>query len=513
MRRLVECVPNFSEGRDPAKIAEIAAAVRAVPGVVLLHTHSDTDHHRTVLTFAGEPEAVLEAAIRSARRAVELIDLNYHEGEHPRIGAIDVLPFVPLEGVTMDDCVVLARRAGERIANELDVPVYLYEQAALRPERRSLAHVRRGEFEELRQAIKIDPDRYPDFGEPSLHPTAGAVAVGARPLLVAFNVNLATDDLEIAKKIATAVRGRDGGLKYVKALAFRLRERGQTQVSMNLVDVEQSPIFRAYEMVRSEAERYGVTVAGSELVGLVPQDALNSCSDHYLRFENFQPELVLETSLHRALAFAGNDNATSALDGFLDEVARGTAVPGGGSVAACSGALAAALGAMVCRVTLGQHRSGASDAEARELLEELNDLGTELRRDIDADRESYARVIAARHLPQETDAGRLQRAMAIEQAIKGATAVPLRVAESSLAALELLDELAEIAKPEALSELAVGAQMAVAAIRGASYTILANLGALGDEESTRQTHQELKDLITRGQEIADEIETLLRSQL
>jgi formiminotetrahydrofolate cyclodeaminase len=266
-------------------------------------------------------------------------------------------------------------------------------------------------------------------------------------------------------------------------------------------------------LVRREAERYGVGIAGSELVGLVPQAALNACGEHYLRFENFRAELVLETSLHRALTDGAHAEAISPPDRFIDEVARGTAVPGGGSVAAYAGTLAAALGAMVCHLTIGHHDSGTSDDEARELLEELNDLRTELRQDIDADTESFTRVMTARRLPQGSDAERLQRTMAIEQAIKGATGVPLRVAESSLAVLELLDELAEIARADALSELAVGAQMALAAIRGASYTIFANLGILGDEESTRQTQRELEDLIRRGQEIADEIETMLRSRV
>ncbi|MEP7271284.1 MAG: glutamate formimidoyltransferase [Acidobacteriota bacterium] len=513
MRMLVECVPNFSEGRDLAKIAEIAAAIRSVPNVALLHSHIDANHHRSVLTFAGEPEAVLEAAVRCARRAVDLIDLNHHEGEHPRIGAIDVLPFIPLENMTMGQCVALARAAGERIAAELKVPVYFYEQAALRPERRSLAFVRKGEFEELREEIEINPDRYPDSGEPHIHPTAGAVAVGARPLLIAFNVNLATDDIDVARKIATAVRGRDGGLKYVKALAFKLHDRAQTQVSMNLVDYKRTPLFRAFDLVLREAERFGVSVSGSELIGLVPQATLDACSDHYLRFENFRPELVLENSVRSALQQNESEYTSSVPDTFIDDVARGTSVPGGGSVAAYAGTLAAALGSMVCHLTINSNASETSADEARELLEELDDLRSDLRRAIDEDAESFERVIAARRLPQGTEAERLQRTMAIEQAIKGATAVPLRVAETSLAVLELLDELAEVGKQTALSDLAVGAQMALAAIRGASYTIFANLGALGDEEPTRQTRRELEDLIGRAEEIVEEIDALLRSQV
>ncbi len=513
MRKLVECVPNFSEGRDTSKIAELAAAIRAVPGVALLHSHRDADHNRSVFTFVGDPNSVMEAAMRAARRAVELIDLNFHQGEHPRIGAIDVLPFIPLDETTMDECIELAHQTGERISRELDLPVYLYERAAIQPHRVSLSNVRRGEFEELREEIETDPDRLPDFGNPRIHPTAGAVAVGARPLLVAFNVNLATDDVSVARKIATAVRGRDGGLRFVQALGFRLRERGETQVSMNLTNVEQTPIFRAFEMVKSEADRYGVAVSGSEIVGLVPQAALNDCSDHFLRIENFRPELVLENCLHRAFSQRAQRPVRSSLDGFIDDVAAETSVPGGGSVAASAGALAAALGAMVCRLTVGWAASKPSVDEARALLTELDDLRRDLSSAIEEDAESYERVVTARRLPRETEAERLQRTIAIDQAIKGATAVPLRTAESTLAVLELLDELVEIGKPEALPDVAVGAQMAMAAIRGASYIILANLEVLGDEESTRQTKRELDDLIARGEEITNEIEAQLNDKL
>ena len=508
MEKIVECVPNFSEGRDASKVAEIEGAIRGVTGVVFLDSQMDADHNRSVITFAGEPDAVLEAALRAARRAVELIDLNHHRGEHPRIGALDVLPFVPLKGVTMDDCISLARSAGEDIARELNVPVYLYERAAQRPDRVNLADIRNGGFEWLREEIETDPERRPDFGAARVHPTAGAVAVCARPLMVAFNVNLATEDVEVAKKIAGAVRGRDGGLRHVKALGFRLRERGQVQVSMNLVDYEATPIFRAFEMVLREAERYGVVVSGSEIVGLVPQAALDACSDHYLRLENFHPESVLETRLENAMADERleREDETSRPDRFIEDVSRGSATPGGGSVAACAGALAAALGVMVCHLTIGRERFASAEAETRELLTELDELRAELTRAIDDDARSYERVIAARSLSQGTDAERLQRGIAVEQSIKGAMAVPLRVAEASLDVLERLDELAEIGNPQALSDLGVAGQMALTAVRGAVYLIVANLNALGDEEFSRDMRQELDDLIESGQEAADGIE-------
>src|SRR5581483_9977669 len=497
MNRIVECVPNFSEGRDAAKVAQLVAAVRAAPAVVVLGHTMDADHHRSVITFAGEPEAVVEAALRVARRAIELIDLNHHSGQHPRMGAIDVLPFIPDKGVTMEDCVTLARRAGERIARELQLPVYLYERAATRPDRIDLAAVRSGEFEGLREEIGTNPERKPDFGEARIHPTAGAVAVGARLPLIAYNVNLATDDLSVARRIAKAVRGRDGGLQYVKALGFELKERGQVQVSMNLVNYELTPIFRAFELVKREAERYGVAVAGSEIVGLVPQAALNACSDFYLRIENFSEELVLENRLRAALddRLTGGhpESKTDPLLGtFADEVAAATPAPGGGSVSAYAGALAAALGALVCNLTIGKKRFAAVEGEAHDIRTELEQSGETLRRAVSEDAQSFNQVMAAFRLPRESEAEKLARTSAIEQAYKGAVAVPLRIAETAMQVLELLDELSEICNQNALSDLAVGAQMAMTAIRGAGYNLLTNLASISDGEFSRQRRAEIE---------------------
>src|SRR5687767_6500791 len=287
MKKIVECIPIFSEGNDSEKVELIVKTIAAIPRAAVLDYSLDSDHNRAVITFAGEPEAVVEAAVRAAAVAVELINLNTHAGEHPRLGALDVLPFVPIKGVTMEECVEIARRAGERIANELNIPVYLYEKAAKRRDRIDLANIRRGEFEALRNSIENDPSRKPDFGFRRVHPTAGAMVVGARAPLIAFNVNLATTDLGVAGKIARAVRASDGGLLNVKALGMELKSRNQTQVSMNLTDYEETPIFRVFEMVRREAARYGTAIAGSEIVGLVPQAALNACSEFYLQIENF----------------------------------------------------------------------------------------------------------------------------------------------------------------------------------------------------------------------------------
>jgi glutamate formiminotransferase len=298
--KLIEAVPNISEGRDQEKIEAIAAQVKAVRGVALLDVDPDPDHNRTVITFVGPPEGVEEAAIRLVAKAVELIDLNKHHGEHPRMGAVDVLPFVPLRGATMAECVELARRVGKRINEEFRIPVYLYAEAATRPERQDLANIRKGEFEGFPAKIQ-EPDWAPDFGERRVHPTAGVMAVGARPSLIAYNVNLGTSDLEVAKRIAQAVRGSSGGLRYVKALAFELKERGLVQVSMNMTDYRKTPLHRAFELIKREAARYGVPVVGSEIVGLVPQEALNMAAEYYLQLENFRPEMILEERIARAM--------------------------------------------------------------------------------------------------------------------------------------------------------------------------------------------------------------------
>jgi glutamate formiminotransferase len=298
---IVECVPNFSEGRDPEKLDAIVEAIRSVEGITVLDRSMDYDHHRSVVTFAGRPEAVGEAACRAVAKAVELIDLTAHSGVHPRIGAADVVPFVPVEGVTLADCIRLAHEVGARIWERLRVPVYLYEAAALRPERARLENIRRGGVERLRAAVRSDPDRRPDFGDPELHPTAGATVVGARKFLIAYNINLNTADVEIARRIARTIRASSGGMPYVKAMGVLLGSRNQAQVSMNLTDFEVTGMHQVFEAVCSEAARYGVAVAGSEVIGLIPQKALEAAAAHYLRIERFRRGMVFENRLRSAI--------------------------------------------------------------------------------------------------------------------------------------------------------------------------------------------------------------------
>ena len=369
MPRLVECVPNFSEGRRREVVDQILAVIAGVPGVTLLDSEMDADHNRSVVTFAGEPETVLEAAYLAIARAATLIDLNQHTGQHPRMGATDVVPFVPIEGVTLDDCAELARRLGRRVGEELSIPVYLYEAAASRPTRTSLAEVRRGEFEGLREAIGRDLERRPDFGPERIHPTAGATAIGARRFLVAFNANLNTADVRVAKAVAAAIREQSGGLKNVRALGFSIENGRRAQVSMNLVNVEATPIHRVLALVRDEAARHGAAISGCEVVGLVPEAALLESAGHALQLESFRKDQVLELRLRTPPLTEAVSIAS-----FFDQVALSTPTPGGGTVAAFVGSLACCLATMVANLTLGKKKYAASETAMLEVKREAESL-------------------------------------------------------------------------------------------------------------------------------------------
>src|SRR3974390_2384471 len=342
MSTLVQCVPTFSEGREKAKVDAIVDAMK-MPGVYLLDREMDADHNRCVITLVGEREAIQEAAIRGVGKAAELIDLTKHQGAHPRIGAADVIPFIPIEGVTVEDCVAMSKHVGAEIAKRFGIPVYLYEAAATSPERQNLENIRRGQFEGIRDEIATNPARKPDFGEPKIHPTAGATVVGARKVLIAYNVFLNTPDVEIAKKIAKAVRFSNGGMRFVKGAGFLVR--GLAQVSMNLTDFEQTPVHRVFEMVKREAARYGVIPVSSEIVGLIPKKALEQAAEGFLQVENFDSSLILE---NRLAAVMGGKMAVGGLragvEPFVEQLAAPTATPGGGSASAAAAAMAAGLG-------------------------------------------------------------------------------------------------------------------------------------------------------------------------
>ena len=297
MAEIVECVPNFSEGRRKEVVDSIAGAIAGTPRVRLLDREMDANHNRCVITFVGDRASVAEGAMAGARKAVELIDMNHHRGEHPRIGALDVCPFVPVASVTMDDCVRIARSVGQRIADELHVPVFLYEAAATRPDRKDLPNVRRGEYEGLKAEIETNPDRRPDFGPPKMHPTAGATIVGARPILIAWNVNLATKDVRGARRIAKAIRESDGGLPAVRAKGFELADRGLVQVSMNMIDYQRTSLLQVFEEIWKLASAEGVSIAESEVVGLVPLEPLLEAAVARMQIATFHRSQILETRL------------------------------------------------------------------------------------------------------------------------------------------------------------------------------------------------------------------------
>jgi glutamate formiminotransferase/formiminotetrahydrofolate cyclodeaminase len=493
--KLFESVPNFSEGRDAAKIARIADAGRSVGGATVLDVESNADHNRSVITLVGDGEPLLEAVFRMVRVAVETIDLNQHTGEHPRMGAVDVIPFVPLGDATVPDAVALSERLAERVWKELRLPVYLYAQSARRPEREDLAHVRRGGFEGIRDAIASESDRAPDFGDPRVHPTAGIVAIGARPLLIAYNVYLATPDVTIAKQIAKDVRERDGGLPGVRALGFDIQERQQAQVSMNLVDYRTTPVHAAFEAVRVAAEERGVPVAESEVVGLIPEDALLDAAQFYLRLAKFDRSQILERKLRAAASPGGSSLAALPVSTFVGKMAEKTPTPGGGSAAACAAAMGAALGEMVI------HYSRKKDTPDPQLDQALVTFGSARARFlelIDADAESYAEVRRTwkerKASPDDPSARARYRA-----AIRHAAEVPLETARLAGQTIDLLDAIHGKVKAIIMSDHTSALGLLRAARDGAAANVQINLDELKAEGiDTSALAAELKQLSDAG---------------
>ncbi len=499
MDRLVECVPNFSEGRRPEVVAQITGRIRSVPGVELLDVEMDANHNRAVVTLVGSPEAVAEAAFRAVQEAASLIDMREHKGAHPRVGATDVVPFIPVRGVTMQECVEMARQVGARIGGELGIPVYLYEEAATRPGRRNLADVRRGEYEGLAQEIGANPDRAPDYGPATMGP-AGATVVGARPFLVAYNVYLGTSDLAVANKIARAVRYSNGGLRYVKAMGVAVDRPGQVQVSMNLTDYRQTPIYLVMALIRDEAAHYGVPVLESEVVGLLPSEALLDVARYELQLHHFSPEQVLENRLQ-----SGAEEGGLGADlprAFLARLAAGTATPGGGTASAVAGATAAALTRMVANLSIGRKAFAEVEAELRDaeaavarLQEELLDLAVR-------DSAAFEDIMAAYRLPKGTDEEKEARRRAVQEATRVATRVPLTTVERTVKVLEFLCRIAAVGNANALTDARVGVALAQAAVRGAGANVRVNLGSLSDAALAEQFRSQLEALEKQAEEMA-----------
>ncbi|HWR65981.1 MAG TPA: glutamate formimidoyltransferase, partial [Bellilinea sp.] len=502
---IVECIPNFSEARRPEVVTQILAAFEAVPGVHILDRHSDLDHNRTVITLVGAPAAVEEAAFQAIARAAKLINLDEHTGAHPRLGATDVVPFVPISDVSMQECVEMARRLGKRVGSELNIPVYLYEDAASIPERTNLENIRRGQYEALKEELGVRPERNPDFGPTTITP-AGATVIGARQPLIAFNVYLTTNDTTIAQKIAKAVRHSSGGMRFVKGMGVLVE--GRAQVSMNMTNYRQTPLARVVEMIRREAERYGVGIHHSELVGLIPQEALNDAATWYMQLDGFSIEQILEQRMMELMRNAPTTQSTSEAS-FLDELASANPTPGGGSAAAHTGAAAAALVAMVGRVTLGKKKYEVVKKQMWELVEKAEALRADLTAGVQADADSFVAVMNAYKLPKDTPEQNEVRNRAVQSATLAATQVPLGAAHQCLAVQELALQAVELGNLNAISDAASGATLARSALTCAAYNVRINVGGLEDETLKGQILTDMRSVENRSVELETRLHSLL----
>ena len=555
--KLVECVPNFSEGRDKTKIAAIAGEIETVPGVKLLDVDPGESTNRTVVTFIGPPDAAAEAAFRAIRKAAEVIDMRRHKGAHSRLGATDVCPFVPLSGVTMEECVALARALGARVAAELGIPVYFYEEAAQRPERRNLAAVRQGEYEGLAEKLK-DPAWAPDCGEAAFNPSAGATIIGAREFLIAYNINFNTRDAALVNDIALEIREKGrvkkdakgavvkdaqgekvwvpGRFKAVKAIGWYIEQYGCAQLSINFNNYKISPVHEVFVEVCRQAEARGLRVTGSELVGLIPKQALLDAGAFFLTRQGKPAGVPDEELIHIAVKSLGLAELTPFdplkkiieasveaenpprlqrmnLREFANELSSDSPAPGGGSVAALAGSLAAALAAMVSNLTAG--KKGYEEQRDRMLRVgvEGQRLKDEFLSDIDRDTEAFNEVMAAIKLPKKTDAEKAARGAAMETANKGATLVPLGVLRRAVPALELVREMARHGNRNSISDAGVGGLMGLSAAEGAYYNVMINLKGIEDGAFRDATSREARALLKQAEKLAAEIRDVVCKEL
>lgn len=549
--KLIECVPNFSEGRDRAVIEAIAAEISGTPGAMLLDVDPGAATNRTVVTFIGGPDAVEEAAFRAIKKAAALIDMTRQQGEHPRLGATDVCPFIPVQGATMEDCVAIARRVGRRVGEELGIPVFLYEAAASRPERKSLADVRRGEYEALPEKLK-DPVFAPDFGPARFNPRSGATVIGAREFLIAYNVNLNTKDKKLASAIAQVIReagsskrGADGTtvtipgrFKNCRAVGWYIEEFGRAQVSINLTNYKLTPLHHVFDAVCEEAAKLGLRVTGSELVGLIPRDALLAAGDHYLakqgkttgvpekervhaavlslglsELANFEPSLkVIE------YRYAGGPKGLMAMTvrDFADEVSTSSPAPGGGSVAALCGALSASLVAMVAALTWSKSGMEAARPSMKSVGDDAQALKDWFLDAVDRDADAFNAVITAMRLPKKSETEIAARAGALESANQGAAKVPLDVLEATIRALEFAHCVASDGNPSSVSDAGVAGACALAAAEAAALNVRINLPSLTDRSVADEYRARQAGALARARELAEKVrdatERVLRSK-
>jgi glutamate formiminotransferase / formiminotetrahydrofolate cyclodeaminase len=514
--KLIECVPNFSEGRRPEVVGAIRDAIAAVEGVTILDASSDESHNRSVITFVVPAEHAVQAAFAGMREAAARIDMRQHTGEHPRIGATDVVPFVPLEDSTMEDCVALAEQLGERVGRELDIPVYLYERAASRPGRTNLADVRRGQFEGLEKELGTNPDREPDYGPNRIHVSAGATAIGARPFLVAYNVYLGdSGNLPLAKSIAKAVRESSGGFKAVKGLGLEVD--GQAQVSMNLVDTDQTALHTVFDFISEKARAENVEVTWSEIIGLVPERVLFDAARDHLRLRDFTPDQVLERQVARAMRASSETETTSGTphapgaaataataSEFLDAIASSDPVPGGGSVSAYAGALSAALTRMVAGLTIGRKKYAEVESEMTVVAANAEALAAGLSRLVERDADAYAAVSAAYKMPRDSTEASASRDETITKALLGAAEVPLETARLCSEAAALSASVAAKGNTNAVTDAGVAALLASAGCRGAAFNVRVNVISLPDRSLGEHLEREAAVLVETAERYAVE---------
>lgn len=548
--KIVECVPNFSEGRDKGVIDAISQAISGVAGVKVLDVDPGADTNRTVYTFAGPPEPVLEAALAAARKARDLIDMRNHSGAHPRMGALDVCPFVPVSGVSMEECAELSKSLGRRLAEELGVPVYLYESAASRPERRSLADIRAGEYEALPEKLR-NPEWTPDFGPAVFDPRWGATVVGAREFLIAYNVNLNTRDRKLAHEIALnireggrALKGPDGSslrdaqgnlvktpgrLHHVRAIGWYIDSYRRAQVSINLTDYHATPLHVVFETVREEAENLGLRVTGSEVVGLLPLEPLVEAGRYYLRKAGKSGGAPEAELLETAVQSLGLDSVapfeagkkvveyavrsagplvSRTVASFTDEVSADSPAPGGGSVAALAGSLGAALAAMVANLTVGKKGYEAAWKDLDALALGAQEVKARLMAAVDEDTNAFNDVLSAQKLPKGTEEEKKTRAAAIQEGYRSATRVPLATARACLDAVRVSESAAEMGNRASVTDAGVGALLAAAGAEGAVLNVLINLGSIEDAEWAAKIREEAEALAAEARAVRDR--TLLK---
>jgi len=553
MKKIVECVPNFSEGKDKSVINAISAAVNSVDGVKLLNVEPGEDFNRTVYTFVGEPESVLEAAFQAAKVGVALIDMTKHKGEHARMGALDVCPFIPIKNVTDQDCIKLSKQFGKRMAEELGIPVFLYAKSASKPENIRLPSIRKGEYEALEEKFK-NTDFKPDYGKPEFVPKSGATATGCRDILLAYNINLDTNDKTIAGKISGIIRtsgvlkkdkdgnkiiGPDGKAERIPGRFKGVQAGGMmydeniAQVSMNLLNYRDVNLHDVFEAVQKEAEKLGTKATGSEIVGLVPKESLLLSGKFYSKKDGLkvsdEEELVAigveKLGLSELYPFKTEEKvieymveetgplANMKINGFLSELASNSPAPGGGSVAALSGALGAALSSMVCNLTVGKEKYTDVQDEIKRVLKKSESLRKKLTDLIDKDTEAFNDVIKAFRMPKETEGQKKKRSQAIQNGYKVAATVPLETAKTCEKILDVASVVAEKGNQRSITDAAVSALMAKAGVQSAILNVKINLGSIKDEQFAEKIYFELEEIERNAIDKTDEIMKIVENSV